>query len=197
MRRPVLMAVLLTIALACVIYGKYRLDQGIKEGVFNTEPAGTDAGTQPAGALQTPTEAGVETSRPEQSPLGAGDEVKSTEEARSEVLSALVTARETVRLKDKVAGEAGVDAHATPNTILRSAEVLGALISLEQSHPEAKAEFQAFYQECAKDSEVITVTRVQCLEKYIISKELSPDQTKALLATTDPLVAKLYREMQP
>ncbi len=190
MRRPALLALLLAIALFSVLYGKYRLDQGIKEGRFNTETApAADPG------LPTTIDLGVEPdpgrpSAAELPPHSAGD-------SHTDVMSALVEARQSFRLRDKVTREAAGDPHATPNSILKSAEKLGTLVTLEQAHPEYRPEFQAFYLDCSKDPLVITVTRVQCLEKFVQSKKPGPDDVKILLAGTDPVVAKLYLEMQP
>ncbi|RZA11149.1 MAG: hypothetical protein EOP10_33555 [Proteobacteria bacterium] len=63
-------------------------------------------------------------------------------------------------------------------------------------HPEYKPEFQAFYLDCSKDETVITITRVQCLEKYVKSKNLSPEDETQVLSEVEPIVKKLYLEIK-
>ncbi|MBC7532120.1 MAG: hypothetical protein H7318_11110 [Oligoflexus sp.] len=190
MRRPALLAVLLGIALLAVLFGKYKLDQSIKEGKFDStaspvfdadHPMTIDLGVEPDPKKSLPLD---------QPPHG------SAADSHTDVMAALVEARQSFRQKDAMRAEASADPHTTPNSIVKSAEKLGQIITLEQIHPEFKPEFQALYLECSKDSEVLTVTRVQCLEKYIQSKKPSADAENALLAEVDPVVKKLYLEMK-
>ena len=187
MRRPAVLAVLLGIALFAVIYGKYRLDNLIKEGKLDSLPsAGKDQ--------QNTIDLGVQQDDPKSVLQEAPPH--STGSTHQDVVVALVEARQSFRSKEAVSSEAAADPHVTPNSIVKSAEKLGQLITLEQSHPEYKPEFQAFYLECSKDSLVITVTRVQCLEKYVKSKQLSEADEKQLLSETDQLVKKLYLDIR-
>lgn len=187
MRRPALLAVLLGLALLAVIFGKYKLDQSIKEGRFNSTP--TYDADHPM-TIDLAVEPDPKKPQPvDQLPDSGGD-------SHTAVMGALMEARQSFRQKEEMRAEATADPHSTPPSIIKSAEKLGQIITLEQTHPEYKPEFQAFYLECSKDSLVITVTRVQCLEKYIQSKKPSADEEKALLAEVDPLVKKLYLEMK-
>lgn len=182
MRRPLLLAVLLAIALFAVLFGKYKLDQSIKEGKFHTtpdsdHPMAMDQAVAPDSSQALP-----------EAPSAPAD-------AHTAIMAALVEARQSFRQKDETKNEAGADPHRTPHSIVSSAEKLGQLITLEQAHPEYAPEFQAFYLECSKDSQVMTVTRVQCLERFIQSKKPSAEDETTLLAEVDPIVKKLYLEM--
>lgn len=190
MRRPALLATLLAVALFAVIYGKYRLDKSIKEGKFSSSeettvdpdhPMTIDLGVEPDPRKPQPQDV---------APHSAGGN------SHIDVMGALVEARQAFRQKEAVAGEAAKDPHSTPSNIIQSAEKLGQLITLEQSHPEYRPEFQAFYLECSKDKEVITITRVQCLEKYVQSKKPNPEEEAKVLDEVDPIVKKLYGEMK-
>ncbi len=187
MRRPALLAVLLGIALVSVLYGKYKLDESIKEGKFETKP------TVDADHPMT-IDLGVE---PDPSkPQADQPPHSSAAGSHADVMGTLVEARQSFRQKDEAKKEATADTHSTPSTIIKSAEKLGQIVTLEQTNPEYKPEFQAFYLECSKDSLVLTITRVQCLEKYVQSKKPTADEETTLLSEVDPIVKKLYLELK-
>jgi hypothetical protein len=190
MRRPALLAILLAVALFAVIYGKYRLDKSIKEGKFNSTEETTVDPDHPM-TIDLGVEPDPNKPRPQDAPPHSTGAASHTD-----VMATLVEARQTFRQKDAVATDASKEPHNTPSAIIQSAEKLGQLITLEQNHPEYRPEFQAFYLECAKDAEVITITRVQCLEKYVQSKKPSPDEEAKVLNEVDPIVKKLYGEMK-
>lgn len=187
MRRPMLLAVLLSVALGIVIFAKVKLDESIKEGKFDSAPASMTEdmpNTIDIGVQQDPT--AMDSSAVHH---GSGS-------SRIDIMAALVEARQSFKTKAEAKSEATQDPHSTPPVIIRSAETLGRLMTLEKQNPAYKPEFQAFYAECAKDSDVLTVTRVQCLENYAKSKEISADEEQKLLAEVEPIVKQLYLELK-
>lgn len=187
MRRPMLLAVLLSVALVVVIFAKMKLDESIKAGKFaeSSRPAPddklytVDIGVEQDSALS-------EASAAHQ---GAGS-------SKIDVMAALLEARQSFKAKAEASVEATKDPHATPSVIIRSAETLGRIVTLEKQNPAYKPEFRAFYVDCAKDSAVLTVTRVQCLENYARIQALSAAEEQALLAEVDPIVKQLFLEMK-
>ncbi|RZA25050.1 MAG: hypothetical protein EOP10_08030 [Proteobacteria bacterium] len=190
MKRPLFLAVLLTTALAVVIFAKWKLDQAIKEGQFSSEPV--DTAKTPAEEIPNTIDIGIE-----QDPNATTSAAvhQATGSSKTDIMAALVSARQKFRSKAEVTSEAKKDPHSTPPTIIEAAETLGTLTSLEKQNPAYKPEFQAFYIECARDADVLTVTRVQCLENYVKSKGLDHAEVEKVLVDIDPTVKQLYREM--
>ncbi|MBC7662107.1 MAG: hypothetical protein H7249_20620 [Chitinophagaceae bacterium] len=191
MRRPVFVGAMLLIALIAVIYGKIHLDSLIKEGRLETSiakvPVGDDykQNTIDLGVQPDPNQTQLQDAPPH-----------ATGSAHQDVMAALVEARQSFKNKEAVTSEAAADPHQTPNAVIHSAEKLGEIVTLEQAHPEYSPEFQAFYLECAKDPDVITVTRVQCVEKYVKSKKLNASEETQLLSEVDPVVKRLYLQIK-
>ncbi|MES2746281.1 MAG: hypothetical protein V4655_12695 [Bdellovibrionota bacterium] len=190
MKRPLLLAVLLTTALAVVIFAKWKLDQAIKEGKFNSESVETAA--TPADENPHTIDIGIEQ---DPSVTSSAPAHQATGSSKTDIMAALVVARQKFKTKAEATSEVKKDPHTTPPTIIEAAETLGTLTSLEKQNPAYKPEFQAFFIECAKDADVLTVTRVQCLESYVKSRELDPTEVEKVLVDIDPTVKQLYREM--
>lgn len=197
MRRPFLVAAFLAVALIAVLYAKWQLDTAIKEGKF----AETDADTAEEGA----TGAG-ENDQPQTIDIGIAQdpavEARGTMHHASEgasktdVMATLAQARESFKSKPAVTDEATKDPHSTPPTIIQAAETLGKILTLEKQNPAYKPEFQAFYLECAELKDNLTVTRVQCLENYVKSRELNSSDEEALVSKMDPAVQQIYKEIK-
>ncbi|RZA11150.1 MAG: hypothetical protein EOP10_33560 [Proteobacteria bacterium] len=107
MRRPLVLAVLLSVALFAVIYGKYRLDKMIQEGKMDATEA-----SPPSGEQQNTIDIGVQADPGQESlavapPHGTGS-------AHQDVMAALVDARQTFRNKETVTKEAAANPHTTP-----------------------------------------------------------------------------------
>jgi hypothetical protein len=191
MKRPLLLAGLLSAALIVVVLAKWKLDQAIKEKKFESAPESvqgsqTETSSSPntidIGVQQ---EARLDSSAPVHQAAGA---------SKIDVMAALMSARQMFKSKAEATQEVQGNPHATPSSLIRAAETLGTLTSLEKSNPAYKPEFQSFYLDCIKDADVLTVTRVQCLENYVKSKELGPEDVEKLLTDVDPTVRQLYRE---
>ncbi len=82
--------------------------------------------------------------------------------------------------------------HITPTVVIQSGRKIGEIAMLEGSHPEWREKIQKFYLECAKDAGAITVTRVQCLDHFIKSRQLSPPEIEAVLQELPLAVRKLH-----
>lgn len=192
MRKPLFMAVFFSFALGIVIFAKYKLDQAIEEGKFEDIP-----GDKP---FDNSVDIGIENDRgaaADSSPSphqAAGDASQGA--SKTDVMAALVQAREKFRLKTDVTEQAKENVHNTPNAIILAAETLGNLRTLEQQNPAYKPEFLAFYLECSKDSEMITVTRVQCLDNYVKSSGITGADEENIVSSVDAQVQSLYRELK-
>lgn len=188
MRKPLLLTAFLAVALVIVIVAKLKLDTAIKEGKFADQP-----GDNP---LANTIDIGVQedTQNPASSAPAPVHQAAGT--SKIDVMAALVKARQSFKAKNEASEEARKDPHTTPGVIIQAAETLGNLLTLEQQNPAYKPEFQAFYIDCAKDAEIITVTRVQCLENYVKSKDLSGAEEDKVVAEVDPTVQSLYKELK-
>lgn len=97
-------------------------------------------------------------------------------------------------LKDKsqLKDELAANPHATPPAVMKAGLVLGEIAEMEARYPERKEEFIRYYRECFESSETITVTRVQCLKRYIRSAKLDESQKDSLLARLPAPVRRLH-----
>ncbi|RZA27121.1 MAG: hypothetical protein EOP10_01330 [Proteobacteria bacterium] len=117
----------------------------------------------------------------------------SPEAVVSEITKELEASKPLLKVKDEVRTEIAKDPHGTSSALMKAGEAVGTVADLEAEHPERKAEFQAYYKECFESSEMATVTRVQCLRRYVSSTNLSRDQTDKLLESLPDPVQSLYR----
>lgn len=101
-------------------------------------------------------------------------------------------------LKEKTTARAEVqqNPHGTPEALMAAGAALGEIGELESQHPERKAEFLRYYKDCYENEETMTVTRVQCLKRYVKSAKLSGSETESVLGNLPRPVQSLYRKSE-
>lgn len=99
-----------------------------------------------------------------------------------------------LRDKSQVTDELAQNPHSTPPAIMTAALTLGEIAELEALHPESREEFLLFYKNCYESTETITVTRVQCLKRYLRSAQLDKSKSDSIIATLPTLEQRLYRK---
>jgi hypothetical protein len=85
-----------------------------------------------------------------------------------------------------------VNPHITPQSIQEGGRLIGEVSAQEVRYPQHKYQIQEFYLNCAEDETTITVLRVQCLLRYVRSRQLSTQETRSLLAGMPGSVRNLY-----
>ncbi|MCX6128720.1 MAG: hypothetical protein NTX25_06600 [Proteobacteria bacterium] len=107
----------------------------------------------------------------------------------------LLQARHDIQNSAELEKASAEDVHHAPELILAAATKLAEVMELEATYPQQKAEFLNFYAECADDASVITVTRAQCLKRYMDS--LNPDeaQKQQVLKDLPVSVVHLYQSL--
>jgi hypothetical protein len=88
------------------------------------------------------------------------------------------------------------DVHETPKVTLDAAKRLGEIAELEAAHPEEAESFRDFYLECARDESTMTVTRAQCLDRYIKAAKLDAAAQKQFLADYPEEIVRLVEAIQ-
>ncbi len=195
MRRPLLLTVIVAVALILVFISQARLQKFVKEGQLSEEavpPAANEASTASASEQAEPSMQNAEQGPQEAS----AEKTTESESPKEKVMAALLETRNSFRTRENTAREVKADPHSTPPSIMNAASKLADLLELEQQYPQFKNDFQTFYVECAKDAKVITVTRVQCLEKYFLSRQATDEEKEQILKDMPPIVQRLYRELQ-
>ncbi len=114
-----------------------------------------------------------------------------------EISQRLEEGRVLLRQKGKMRAELIQNPHGTPPSIMQAAEFLGQIEEWEGQFPERKKEFQSYYQECFRDEETMSVTRVQCLKRYVRIAELKENDASRLLSELPSSVQRLYKRAPP
>ena len=104
----------------------------------------------------------------------------------------LETAIVDTRKQETVREQVQLDPHVTPAAILLGGQRIGEVTEQEAKHPELKVEFQKFYLDCARDQETITVNRVQCLQRYLLSRGLVGKEAQDIVESMPEPVQKIY-----
>ena len=104
--------------------------------------------------------------------------------------------RAALKNKGQLKTELAENPHGTPPALIRAGLVLGEIAELEAQYPERKEEFTRYYRECFESSETITVTRVQCLKRYIRSAKLDGTQRESVVARLPDPVQRLYKRSE-
>ncbi|RYZ67805.1 MAG: hypothetical protein EOP09_10445 [Proteobacteria bacterium] len=111
----------------------------------------------------------------------------------AEITKELEDSKPLLKVKDEVRAEIAENPHSTSSALMKAGETVGQVAELEAAHPERKAEFQAYYKECFESSEMATVTRVQCLRRYVSSTRLTSEGVDKILESLPRPVQTLYR----
>lgn len=113
-----------------------------------------------------------------------------------EVQTKLKESHTALQAKASARAEVEASVHGTPNAVMNAGATLGNIAELEAEHPERKDEFIKFYQDCYASDETITVTRVQCLKRYVKAENLSQESREEILIALPLAVQKLYRRSE-
>ncbi len=110
-----------------------------------------------------------------------------------ELTMELKESRMLLKQKSKMREELLKNPHGTPETIMKAGEALGRIEELEVKYPNRKDEFRSYYHECFNSNETMSVTRVQCLRRFIRIADLNEKETARLVAGLPNSVQRLYR----
>ncbi|HYX35167.1 MAG TPA: hypothetical protein VE954_18885 [Oligoflexus sp.] len=106
-------------------------------------------------------------------------------------------ARPVLRQKAAIAESSSSEIiHNVPKQTIQAAQQLGDIAELQLQHPELQLHFREFYLECARDEQVITVIRSQCLDYYMDLSKLDPGHKEEPLSSFPPEVVRLYEALQ-
>lgn len=119
---------------------------------------------------------------------------KKAKEARA-VKSKLQEVKQQIQTNAELAEASAEYLHYTPKLILDAAAKLAEVIELESAHPELKSEFEVFYVNCAHDSAIITVTRAQCLKRFVDLAHPGSQEEQQLLSELPASVVHLYQSL--
>jgi hypothetical protein len=108
----------------------------------------------------------------------------------------LAGARKLLQQKAVIEQSKSEDVHHTPKVTVDAARRLGEIAELEAQHPEQADTFREFYLECARDESTMTVTRAQCLDKYMKAAKLDAAAQKQFLAEFPEEIVRLVEALQ-
>lgn len=140
-----------------------------------------EAATTPADTVDTTQKKGVS---------------ESSEEVASKIQKNLAGARKILQQKAVIEKSRSEDLHHMPKVTLDAARRLGEIAELEAAHPEQAESFREFYLECARDDRTMTVTRAQCLDRYLKASKLDAAAQKQLLAEFPESIVRLVEALQ-
>jgi cytoskeletal protein RodZ len=161
-------------------------------------PAETPAPSQPAPAPVTSAtpapaeEAATETTEPVQDESATVP----SDEVAAKIKKNLAGARKLLQQKAAIEKAKSEEVHETPKVTVDAARRLGEIAELEAAHPEQAETFREFYLECARDESTMTVTRAQCLDKYIKAAKLDAAAQKQFLAEFPEEIVRLVEALQ-
>lgn len=121
---------------------------------------------------------------------------QTAEEMTAEIQENLSTARKILQQRAAVEKAKPEEVHHMPKATLDAAKRLGEIAELEAKHPEQAESFKEFYLECARDENTMTVTRAQCLNKYMKAAKLDTAAQKNLLGDYPEEVVRLVEALQ-
>ena len=119
-----------------------------------------------------------------------------SEEVASKIKQNLSGARKLLQQKAAIQKMNSEEVHDTPKVTLDAAKRLGEIAELEAAHPEQAESFRDFYLECARDDSTMTVTRAQCLDRYIKAAKLDAAAQKQFLAEYPEEILRLVEALQ-
>jgi hypothetical protein len=119
-----------------------------------------------------------------------------SEDVASRIKKNLAGARKLLQQKAAIEKMKSEEVHDTPKVTLDAARRLGEIAELEAAHPEQAESFRDFYLECARDESTMTVTRAQCLDKYIKAAKLDAAAQKQFLAEFPEEIVRLVEALQ-
>ncbi|HET9236857.1 MAG TPA: hypothetical protein VFO10_06380 [Oligoflexus sp.] len=108
----------------------------------------------------------------------------------------LAGAKKLLQQKAAIEKSKSEDVHHTPKVTVDAARRLGEIAELEAQHPEQAETFREFYLECARDDSTMTVTRAQCLDRYIKAAKLDAAAQKQFLAEFPEEIVRLVEASQ-
>lgn len=189
MRKEVVWPVFLAIILGVVIYSQRQLREMADDpSKMSHLPFGEEPSSEPSEdlkATESPPQ-NVQQTETSASPLPASETPPILKEA-------FARAQEAFHKKAELAAASAKDMHHTPELVILAAQEFGAVVELDAAHPEASAAFESFYQTCARDEEVISVIRVQCLQRYVLRQKES--EREAILSQFPEAIVRLYRAL--
>lgn len=118
------------------------------------------------------------------------------DEVAASIKKNLAGARKLLQQKAAIEKAKSEDVHHTPKVTVDAARRLGEIAELEAAHPEQAESFREFYLECARDESTMTVTRAQCLDKYIKAAKLDAAAQKQFLADFPEEIVRLVEALQ-
>jgi cytoskeletal protein RodZ len=218
MRRPLVLAVVLVVALVLVLVSQAKLKQAVEDAKTqeaangskqpddaaappprDNPPSDSEAPpsvpTQQAAAPDASKEEAAAVSKPIRPEPAEPLRTDPNQSPREQVMAALLETRQIFQNRDQVTDDTKKDPHRTSSAITTAAGRLADLAELALQNPDYQNDFNAFYLECIKDEKVITITRVQCLDRYVQATKPSADEKKALLAELPPVVTRLFSEI--
>jgi hypothetical protein len=119
-----------------------------------------------------------------------------SDEVASKIKKNLAGARKLLQQKAAIEKMKTEDVHETPKVTVDAARRLGEIAELEAAHPEQAESFREFYLECARDESTMTVTRAQCLDRYIKAAKLDAAAQKQFLADYPEEIVRLVEALQ-
>jgi hypothetical protein len=119
-----------------------------------------------------------------------------SDEVAATIKKNLAGARKLLQQKAVIEQSKSEDVHHTPKVTVDAARRLGEIAELEAQHPEQAETFREFYLECARDESTMTVTRAQCLDKYIKAAKLDAAAQKQFLAEFPEEIVRLVEALQ-
>jgi hypothetical protein len=119
-----------------------------------------------------------------------------SEAVAEEIRDTFVKARTIMQKKAAIAQSSPSEVHHMPRQTLEAAKSLGEIAELEARNPEQAESFREFYLECARDAQTITVTRAQCLDKYVKASKLDATAQKELLQEFPEEIVRLFEALQ-
>jgi hypothetical protein len=119
-----------------------------------------------------------------------------SEEVASKIKKNLAGARKLLQQKAAIEKMKSEEVHETPKVTLDAAKRLGEIAELEAAHPEQAESFRDFYLECARDESTMTVTRAQCLDRYIKAAKLDAAAQRQFLADYPEEIVRLVEALQ-
>jgi hypothetical protein len=128
--------------------------------------------------------------------LDAASSSPASEDVAVRIKQNLAGARKILQQKSAIEKARPEDVHHTPKATLDAARRLGEIAELEAQHPEQAESFREFYLECARDEDTITVTRAQCLDKYMKASKLNAAEQKLFLSDYPDEIVRLVEALQ-
>jgi hypothetical protein len=121
---------------------------------------------------------------------------EASEQVAEEIQENLANARKIMQQKAAIAKAKPEEVHHVPKQTLDAAKRLGEIAELEAQHPEQAESFREFYLECARDENTITVTRAQCLDKYMKASSMDAAAQKQFLQDFPEEIVRLVEALQ-